>query len=134
MSVMTQSVNNGGFTIIELIISILVFGFVAAGLAEVFTSVTDVQRNANYLQLATTAAQTEVESLRNNNYDQLANGTISFTSKLPTILPSPRSGTVIISEPITGIKRVDVTVSYNQDGLTENIELSSYIGIIGIAQ
>jgi prepilin-type N-terminal cleavage/methylation domain-containing protein len=131
---MTQLKGSSGFTIIELIISIVVFGFVAAGLAEVFTSVTDVQRNANYLQLATTAAQTEVESLRNNNYDQLPNGTISFTSQLPSNLPPPRSGTVIISSPLTDIKRVDVTVSYNQDGLTENIELSSFIGIIGISE
>ena len=131
---MTQLKDNSGFTIIELIISIVVFGFVAAGLAEVFTSVTDVQRNANYLQLATTAAQTEVESLRNNNYDQLPNGTISFTSQLPSNLPQPSSGTVIISSPLTDIKRVDVTVSYNQDGLTENIELSSFIGIIGISE
>ena len=131
---MTQLKANSGFTIIELIISIVVFGFVAAGLAEVFTSVTDVQRNTNYLQLATTAAQTEVESLRNNNYDQLQNGTINFTSQLPSNLPGPHSGTVIVSSPFTDIKRVDVTVSYNQDGLTENIELSSFIGIIGISQ
>ena len=131
---MAQPKDVAGFTIIELIISILVFGFVAAGLAEVFTSITDVQRNANYLQLATTAAQTEVESLRNNNYDQLANGTASFTSQLPTNLPPPRSGTVTVSAPFTDIKRVDVTVSYSQDGLIENVELSSYIGIIGISQ
>lgn len=126
---------NAGFTIIELIVTILVFGFIAAGLAEVFLGVTNVQRNAGYLQSATTAAQTEVESLRNNNYDQLSNGqNINFTSQLPSKLPSPRSGTVVISTPMTGVKRVDVTITYNQDGHTQSVELSSLIGIIGISQ
>jgi prepilin-type N-terminal cleavage/methylation domain-containing protein len=127
--------DNAGFTIIELIVTILVFGFVAAGLTEVFLSVTNVQRNAGYLQNATTAAQTEVESLRNNNYDQLPNGqNINFTSQLPSNLPAPRSGTVAISQPIAGVKRVDVTITYTQDGHTETVELSSLIGIIGISQ
>jgi prepilin-type N-terminal cleavage/methylation domain-containing protein len=127
--------DNAGFTIIELIITILVFGFVAAGLTELFLGVTNVQRNAGYLQSATTAAQTEVESLRNNNYDQLPNGqNINFTSQLPSNLPAPRSGSVAISQPIAGVKRVDVTVTYTQDGHTETVELSSLIGIIGISQ
>jgi prepilin-type N-terminal cleavage/methylation domain-containing protein len=127
--------DNAGFTLIELIVTILVFGFVAAGLTEVFLGVTNVQRNAGYLQSATTAAQTEVESLRNNNYDQLPNGqNINFTSQLPSNLPAPRSGTVAISQPIAGVKRVDVTVTYTQDSHTETVELSSLIGIIGISQ
>ena len=127
--------DNAGFTLIELIVTILVFGFVAAGLTEVFLGVTNVQRNAGYLQSATTAAQTEVESLRNNNYDQLPNGqNINFTSQLPSNLPAPRSGTVAISQPIAGVKRVDVTVTYTQDSHTETVALSSLIGIIGISQ
>jgi prepilin-type N-terminal cleavage/methylation domain-containing protein len=132
---MKLSKDSAGFTIIELIVTILVFGFVAAGLTEVFLGVTNVQRNAGYLQSATTAAQTEVESLRNNNYDQLPNGqNINFTSQLPSNLPAPRSGTVAISQPIAGVKRVDVTVTYTQDSHTETVELSSLIGIIGISQ
>ncbi len=132
---MTQSTNTAGFTIIELIITIVVFGLIAAGIAEVFVGVTNVQRNANYLEIATTAAQSEVESLRNNNYDQLPNGqNINFTSQLPSNLPKPCSGTVVISQPVADLKRVDVTVTYNQDGHTQSVVLSSLIGIIGIAQ
>jgi prepilin-type N-terminal cleavage/methylation domain-containing protein len=131
---MNKFQNQIGFTIIELIVTIIVFGFVAAGLAEIFVSVTNVQRNANYLQIATTAAQSEVESLRNNNYDQIPNGNINFTNHLPTNLPKPCSGTVVVSQPITDLKRVDVTVTYNQDGHNNSVVLSSLIGIIGISQ
>ncbi|MGH7142461.1 MAG: type II secretion system protein [Candidatus Saccharimonadales bacterium] len=132
---MLPTKKEAGFTIVELIITIAVFGLVVAGLSEVFISLDNVQRNGSYLETATIAAQTEVESLRNNNYDQLTNGqTINFTSQLPSNLPSPDSGSAVISEPITGIKRVDATVSYTQDGHTVSVELSSLIGIIGISQ
>jgi len=122
-----------GFTIVELVLAIVTFAFVGAAIAELTLGILSVQTRTSYLQAATRAAQTEVESLRNNNYNQLVNGSnIAFT--VPSFLPGPRSGNVAISEPTPGMKRVDVTVSYTDHGTTETIELSSTIGIIGISQ
>lgn len=124
-----------GFTIVELIMTIVAFGFIAAGISTIFLSIQGTQRRTAYMQSATRAANEEVESLRNNNYNLLTAGTtIDFSAQVPTTLPAPRSGTVVISEPIAGIKRVDVTVTYTDHGQTQNTELSSLIGVIGISQ
>lgn len=122
-----------GFTLVELVLAIAAFGVVALAVTEMFLSIQTIQRKAGYLEAATRAAQQEVESLRNNNYNQLTDGqTLTFT--VPEFLPAPKSGSVAISEPLAGIKRVDVTVSYTDHGQAENVELSSTIGVIGISQ
>jgi type II secretory pathway pseudopilin PulG len=127
--------DQSGITIVELIITIVAFGFIASGIATLMLNVIGVQRQASNLQVATRAAQTEVESLRNDNYDSLTDGqNVDFTTSLPGTLPAPKTGSVAITEPTAGIKRVDVTVSYTDDGRTRNVELSSLIGVIGISQ
>jgi type II secretory pathway pseudopilin PulG len=123
-----------GFTIPELAIAIVFMGIVATSISQLFLSIQDIQRRTAHLESATHAAQTEVESLRNNNYNTLVNGQdIDFTASLPANLPKG-SGHVAVSEPMTGLKRVDVTVSYNERGETRQVKLSSLIGIIGISQ
>lgn len=122
-----------GFTLVELMIATVAFGIVAIGLTSLFLSLQNVQRKAAYLETATRSAQQEVESLRNNNYGELpAGGNLSFS--VPSSLPAPRSGSVAISEPNSGIKRVDVTVTYTDHGVAKTVKLSSLIGIIGISQ
>jgi len=124
-----------GFTIVEVIITIVFLGFAVAGITEVYLSIQRLQEQTAWLQSASHAAQTEIESLRNTSYNGLTSGqNINFSSSLPTTLPGPRTGTVAVSEPQAGLKRVDVTVSYNDHGKTRNVELTSLIGVIGITQ
>ncbi len=126
-----------GFTIVEIMITIVFLGFAVASVTEIYLSIQNLQEQTAWLQIASHAAQTEVESLRNDNYNSLASGsTINFTSQLPTSLPQPCTGTVAISEPQgqPGLKRVDVTISYNDHGSQRQVELTSLIGIIGITQ
>lgn len=127
--------NQEGFTIVELLATILVFGVVSVGLATLFYNLQYTQRQTTYLDAATRAAQREVEVLRNNSYNSLAVGqNINFTSDLPNTLPKNKSGTVAVSEPSPGIKRVDVVVSYTDGGKTQTVNLSSLIGVIGLSQ
>lgn len=124
-----------GFTIVELLVAIIIIGITVASISSLFISVQSVQRKTSYLDSATRAAQRQVESLRNDNYSSLTNGqTINFTSELPTSLPANRSGTAVVSEPSADIKRVDVTVTYTDNGKQQVVKLSSLIGVIGITQ
>lgn len=123
-----------GFTIPELILTIVFLGVVSLAVSQIFIGIGNLQGRTSRLESATHAARTEIESLRNNNYNQLAAGsTIDFTSQLPDNLPG-KQGSVSISEPTAGLKRVDVTVSYKDDHQTRQVKLSSLIGIIGISQ
>lgn len=124
-----------GFTLVELLVTILVIGVVFGGLSTLFITIQRSQVQTSYLESATRAAQREIESLRNDNYNNLVAGqTINFTDQLPASLPSGSMGTVVVSEPTSGLKRVDVTVSYTYNGQTRNVNLSSLIGVIGITQ
>jgi len=91
-------------------------------------------RSLHY-NIAVLADRTEIESLRNNGYDSLTPGsTINFTSSLPSILPSNKSGVVTISEPVAGLRQVVAKITYTEFNQTTTIMLTSDIGIIGIGQ
>lgn len=130
-----QKQSQSGFTIPELIVAIVFMGFAFIAITELYLSVQRIQEQTAYIQIASHAAQTEIESLRNSNYNSLTVGqNIDFSSALPSNLPSPRSGTVVVSSPMAGLARVDATVTYTDHGTQHQVELSSMIGIIGISQ
>jgi prepilin-type N-terminal cleavage/methylation domain-containing protein len=123
-----------GFTLVELVISIAVIGIVVGSVVSLFGTIQSTQRKSGYMETATRSAQREMESLRNNNYNNLTVGqTINFTSDLPTNLKN-KSGTVAVSEPSPGLKRVDVSVVYYEGSTRQEVKLSSLIGILGITQ
>lgn len=127
--------DKNGFTLVELIATIAVLGIVAIGVANMFYTIQSVQRKANLLDRATRAAQSQVEVLRNNSYNSLTNGVpIDFSDSLPDSLPAGSTGTVAVSEPSPGLKRVDVTVSYDDGNNQQSVSLSSLIGVIGLSQ
>ncbi len=124
-----------GYTLVEAMVAIVVLGLVIGGISNLFITILRTQYMTSNLEAATRAAQREIESLRNNNYNTLEPGTnIDFTDRLPDNLPSGKQGTVAISEPVPGLRRVDVNVTYTDNGAERQVNLSSLIGVIGIAQ
>jgi len=124
-----------GFTFVEVMVTIVVMGLVVGALTELYISIEHVQERTAWVQVATRAARTEVESLRNSNYNSLTAGQdIDFSAQVPTSLPAPRTGTVVVSEPQAGLKRVDVTITYSDHGTSKSVKLTSLIGVIGISQ
>jgi len=127
--------NQSGFTLVELVITVAVLGIVLTSVISLFVNIQQAQTHTRYLETATYAAQTEIESLRTINYNNLTPGsTINFTSSLPSSLPSGSTGTVTVSEPLDGLRRVDVSVTYTYKGKTRTVSLSSLIGVLGITQ
>jgi type II secretory pathway pseudopilin PulG len=127
--------NQGGFTIVELVVTTVVTGLIVVAVASLFITIERTQHSTQLLETATRAGEQQIESLRNNNYGSLTPGqTITFTNDLPEELPSPRSGTVVVSEPSAGIRRVDITVTYRDGSKQKDVKLSSLIGQLGIGQ
>lgn len=126
---------NEGFTLIELLVTILVLSIVITSLGGMYYLMQTTETKSQHYDLAVRAARTEIEDLRNNGYDSLASGSsINFTTQLPAQLPTNKSGTVAVSEPMPGLRRVDVTITYTEFGVQQDIELSSDIGVIGLGQ
>lgn len=127
--------NVEGFSLVELIVAMAVFGIMAIGVINLFISIDALQRRAQRVETATRAAETQIESLRNNHYNSLETGTtLDFSDELPDNLPEPRTGEVEITEPTPGLKRLEVTVTYAQEPQDKSITLTGLIGSIGIAQ
>lgn len=127
--------SQSGFGLVEVIMAIGLLAVTSLALTGLFRSIIYIQSAALYQKSATFAAQREIESLRNSNYNDLVAGSnITFTSDLPSNLPGPKTGTAAITEPITGLKRVDVTITYRHGISTKTVKVSSMIGIIGITQ
>jgi len=124
-----------GFSLAELMATLVVVGIVISSIALLFSTIQRTQRETAYIELATRAAQRQIEVMRNNQYNQLIPGVdISFTDELPDALPGPKSGVVVVTEPTPGLKRVDATVTYQSGGKQKSVKLSSLIGALGIAQ
>lgn len=126
--------NDSGFTLIEILMTILLLGVAVGSLSSVFISIRHIQQQTYYYDTANRAAARQIEALRNNSYVNLTAGqTINFTAEIPSNLPG-RSGTAVISAPTEGLRRVDATVTYKAGGKTRTVTLSSLIGEIGITQ
>ncbi len=127
--------STSGFTLVELMVTVVVLGLVITSLGGLYYTMQILQVQSQHLDLATRAADSEIEDLRNLGYSNLTVGTnITFTSSLPSALPSSKTGTVVVTQPLSGLERVDVTVSYTDYGKSESVTLSSDIGIVGIGQ
>ncbi|MGI9027739.1 MAG: type II secretion system protein [Candidatus Saccharimonadales bacterium] len=126
--------NQTGFTLIELVVSITLIGVVIGSTLTLFLTIQSTQRRTVYLETATRSAQRKMESLRNNNYNNLVAGqTLNFTAELPVELKN-RTGSVLVSEPTPGLKRIDITVEYYEGTSRQEVKLSSLVGILGITQ
>ena len=135
MIVVMAKVDEAGFTIIEIIVALVTVTLFVVSVGNLFAQITGTQHNALLLTSATRAGESEIESLRNSSYASLTPGTnIDFSSQLPSNLPKGSTGTVVVTQPSTDIRRVDVTVSYTVSGKTHSVQLSSLIGIIGIGK
>lgn len=124
-----------GFTLVELMVTIIVIGLVITSIAGLYYIMQIMQVRSQHLDLAMRSARAEIESLRNNGYNSLTPGsTIDFSSSLPSGLPSGKTGQVVVSQPLADLRRLDVTVQYSDYGKQQTVTLSSNIGVIGIGQ
>lgn len=130
---MKQRENNRGFTVVEVLVAITVAAIVIGSLSSVVTAYVHVAQRGRYLNLANSYVEAKVETLRNQGYNSLALGTTSLTAELTTQLPPSRSASMTISDQATGIKKVDITISYKDQG-TQSYGYTTYVGELGVGQ
>lgn len=126
--------NEKGFSIVELIVAIVVgvlFIITTNLIIDNYIHLGDRGRN---LTLANAYAEAKMESLRSAGYNTLNNGAASLTSELPAQLDTPKSGTLTVSEPQTGMKQVELSITFNDNGVDRTYTYKSYIGELGVGQ
>lgn len=127
-----------GFTIIELIVAIGIFGIVMPALAAGINNLTVLNNRARDLTLANLIAESKAELLRNTGYNSLNPGptpyTISFTNELPPELASPKSAEYTISQPQTGLAEIEVNISYKDYSQTKTVNYKTIVSELGVGQ
>ena len=129
-----SSTSSKGFTIVELLVCIALAGVVITSLSQVVTTYLHVSQRGRYLNLANSYAEAKVETLRNQGYNSLTLGTTSLTSELSSQFPLTRSASMTVSSPSTGLKQIDLTVTYADQGQSHSYNYTTYIGELGVGQ
>jgi prepilin-type N-terminal cleavage/methylation domain-containing protein len=123
-----------GFTLVEILITILVGSIIIGGLSMfIITQGSISQRNRDEI-LANAFIEGKVEALRSKGFLGINNGTVSISGELPAELKSPRNGDVEITSVNSALKKVVINISYNDQGATRSLSYTTYIGELGAGQ
>jgi prepilin-type N-terminal cleavage/methylation domain-containing protein len=126
--------NSKGFTVIEVMIGIGLFGIIVPSIIMVIVSLNQLNDRAADLTFANVIAENKIESLRSAGYNSLNDGTYDFTGELGVTFTEPRHAEYIISSPETGIKLIEVAINYTQQGVLRELQYKSLISELGVAQ
>jgi prepilin-type N-terminal cleavage/methylation domain-containing protein len=127
-------IRNEGFSIVELLVAIVIGSIMIGGLSMIVTSHTYISQRGRDLIVANAYVERKVESLRSVGFLGLNDGTTSLTSELPSELSEPRSGQLTVSSPSSGVKKVEITLTYNEQGASRTHSYTTYIGELGVGQ
>lgn len=131
--------NHEGFTLVEIIVSITVAGFIILGLGVMVTNLNAISDRSRDLVTANSAAEDKFEDLRASTFLALNDGTFDFTGELPDSLASPKTASYTISDSTllnvgSAVKEVDLQIVFNSYGSPQTIRYTGYIGELGVGQ
>jgi hypothetical protein len=126
--------DSAGFSIVELILAIVVGVSLIGSLSVIANNYALIGQKSRNIVLSNSYAEGKVEAIRNAGFNNLNNGTTSLTAELPGQLPSPKSGTQTVSTPQAGLKEVNISISYTQQGLLKTYQYSTFVGELGVGQ
>lgn len=123
-----------GFTIVELIVTIIVSAIIIGVVNLALVNQTHIGQRNRDLVAANSYVEAKVESLRSAGFKALAIGNTDITSELPAELSAPRSATLTVSTVDDATKKIDISVTYNDQGTSRTYQYSTYIGELGVGQ
>lgn len=134
ISVMSKLKDKSGFTLVEIVVTILVGAIFAISVTTVVSANTHLVQSSRDLVAVNSFVESKVEELRSIGYIGLNVGTTDITSQLPSDLNAPRSGSLQISQVSDGLKKADITVTYNNQGEQQTYAYATYVGELGVGQ
>lgn len=131
-----QSTKNSesGFTLVELLVAILVGAIFAGSANLIIVQHTHLGQRGRDLVLANAYVESKIEELRSIGFSGINNGTTDITSELPADLKAPHSGTLEITNQSNSIKKIVLTLTYNDQGANRNYSYTTLIGELGVGQ
>jgi prepilin-type N-terminal cleavage/methylation domain-containing protein len=125
---------SAGFTLVELLVTLVVSGLLIAAVNTAVVAQTSTSERARDMVIANAYAEGKFESVRSQGFLALSDGTVSITSDLPSELKAPRSGSIAISTQSISVKRVVLTITYNDRGTARTYQYTTFVGELGVGQ
>ncbi|HEX5797180.1 MAG TPA: hypothetical protein VFX86_02205 [Candidatus Saccharimonadales bacterium] len=126
--------NSKGFTIVELVIGIGLSGIFVGTIAMMQSNTAQLSEKGRDLSAMNAYAENKIEALRSQGYLAISAGTQDVTSELPGELNSPKTGTLTITSEPEAIKKVVLSITYNEQGSPRTYSYTTYIGEVGVGQ
>lgn len=126
--------DSNGFTLVELLIGIALSAIFIGSIASLQVNTSHIAERSRDVSVVNSFAENKIEELRSKGYLAVNLGTTDITSELPSELNSPRSATLTVStDPVT-MKKVVLTITYNDRGASRTYSYTTYLGEIGVGQ
>jgi type IV pilus assembly protein PilV len=123
LSANSRNQSNRGFTVIEVLVAASIFSIAIVGVAISTKSVIQTNQKNYFTSVATSLAQDKLEELKATPSTIASGGPISDVIDGQTFT---RTWTVTSNSPISGVKKIDVTVTWTNYG-NQTITISSAI-------
>ena len=111
-----------GFTLLEILLTLALFGAGVVGVAGLFGYTLDSSMDAEYTEIAVVLAQARMEEIRNIAYDSIASEAKAQVTGFPSF-----DRQVDIIEPLAGLKQVTTTVYWQFKGKEVSERLVTYV-------
>jgi prepilin-type N-terminal cleavage/methylation domain-containing protein len=120
---MTPRRREGGFTVVEVLVAIVVLSITLMALGPIMAGITRGNRYGQHVTSASARVQEKIEELKGRPYEKVTAGSVGLTS------PGMSRTWKVVSEPVTGaLKEVDVSVSWKEPGnKTRTVSVKTYI-------
>ncbi len=123
-----------GFTVVEVMMSIGIFGLIMPSIILGVVGVARLNDRAADLTRANIIAEQKLEVLRSQGFNTLNNGTIDFTDELNLSFTEPRSATYTVTTLSPGVKQIDLNIQYTDAGVNRELDFRSIQTELGVAQ
>lgn len=125
---------HNGFMTVELLVTLIVGAVLVLSLNSIVVSHSFLSARARSTVVANAFAEQKIEALRSAGFLGVPVSTTFITSDMPADLQKPRSARLEVTSVTSAIKRVHLTVTYNEQGASRTHTYVTYIGELGVGQ
>lgn len=134
MKISSSESNEEGFTLVELLVSLVVGAILIGSVNLVYTNQLALSQQTRDTVMANAFVESKVEALRSKGYLGVNNGTNNITSELPSELGTPRNASLVVSNQSTSVKKLAFTITYRSQGINQTFKYTTYLGELGVGQ
>lgn len=131
-----------GFSVVELLITLIVIGVTFGAFVTSFTSIQNIYKKASDVNTANAIAFAKLQDYENLNFNSLPAtaplGSLQqvedFSASLPSTLEKPRSGIVYVNTVSGTLKQVVVDVKFGSGPSQRQIQYANFIQKYGVGR